>query len=237
MSVAAIAEHLGFAGLLAGPAALWIAYFYRFKDCCRPEPLRAVLGAFVSGVVAAWGGVQGYVLLARLGLPSDPVPLLDTSSPEFVWFALGVIGPLEELAKFLPFVALLAFRRPYINDATDGIVYSSAIALGFASYENVFYLSELSGVERLARALASPLVHTLFASIWGHVTATAYLAGRRWVLHGIGAWAIAALAHGLFDVATLRPDIRLGAAVLALALWLWRKRVAARHHAAPGDRH
>jgi RsiW-degrading membrane proteinase PrsW (M82 family) len=110
----------------------------------------------------------------------------------------------------------------------DGIFYASACALGFASYENLFYLPWLTGFALFGRAVASPLSHTVFASVWGHTVGVACFRRKKLgpaILKGVG---LAALLHGLFDFLTFSPLLRLFAALLLLAAWLWRIRTVER---------
>jgi RsiW-degrading membrane proteinase PrsW (M82 family) len=108
------------------------------------------------------------------------------------------------------------------NEEIDGIFYASACALGFASYENVHYLPGLAGLSLFGRAFASPLTHTIFASVWGYWVGRARLRKKKFwpaVCKGVG---LAALLHGLYDFLTYSPLLRLFSALLILAAWLWR---------------
>ena len=72
-----------------------------------------------------------YVEQAALAGVTAPMPM-----------AIGcflVIGPCEELAKFLA-VRLFVYRNKEFNEPLDGIIYAAAAALGFASLENVLYV-------------------------------------------------------------------------------------------------
>ncbi len=137
-----------------------------------------------------------------------------------------VVGLVEEIFKFLPFLAVMRFSD--FNEEADGIFYATACALGFASYENVHYLPGLAGFALYGRAIASPLSHSIFAAIWGHRVGVAYIRGTRlWpaIFKGVG---LAALLHGLFDFFTLSPLLRIFSALLVLVLWLWRIRTVER---------
>ena len=137
-----------------------------------------------------------------------------------------VVGLVEELFKLLPFPFVMRFSD--FNDEIDGIFYASACALGFASYENVHYLPGLAGFALFGRAFASPLSHSVFASVWGHLAGVAHIRKKKLlppVLKGLG---LAALLHGLFDFLNLAPLLRFFSALLILAVWLWRIRTSER---------
>jgi len=138
----------------------------------------------------------------------------------------------------LPFlVVVLRFKD--FDEPMDGIIYASFIGLGYAAIENWQYLEYLTISEALARGVASPVIHILFASIWGHWIGQAYLAGRSIVPATIASLAVAAGLHGLYDfVVILNPRLGLPiAALLILAMWLWRLKVLrAMHKAASQER-
>ena len=219
-------------GLLA-PAAFWIGYLY-YKDRYRPEPLVVVGVAYLLGVVAGFLCLQGYVMAEDLGLPADPMGLAETDPAAFLVYCLGFVGVVEELFKCLPLVLVVMHLRVF-DEVIDGIVYASSIALGFATFENLSLLPALEGAEQYGRAFASPLIHTMFSSIWGYAIAVAKLGGKPVWPAALAGLAIAALVHGVYDFLTVNPALRLGAALLILAVWIWRIRTISKLHAgAPG---
>jgi RsiW-degrading membrane proteinase PrsW (M82 family) len=214
--------------VIIAPALLWLIY-HVWKDRFRPEPVRFLLLAYVLGIGSGWFGLKAYEWAARLGAPADPHGLADTDLIGFLAYALLVIGPLEEIAKFVPF-ALVCMRLRAFDETMDGIVYASAVALGFASFENFFYMRFLEGVDLYARAVASPLTHAMFASIWGYACARARLRGGSFVLAAVLGLSVAALAHGLYDFLLLAapPWVRPIPALIVLGIWIWRMRLVRR---------
>ena len=212
-----------FAAVVA-PAAFWVAYLL-WIDRRRPEPIAKVALAVVLGLVAGYACLKVYAIV--------PAPPVQDRALFFV-YAVVVIGGLEELAKLLPFV-LVCRRLRTFDEELDGIVYASAVAIGFAMVENLLYLRELSGVALYARAIASPMVHTVFASIWGVLIARAQIAGRSIILPALLGLGIASMVHGLYDyLATDETEVvRPAAAAVILMAWLWRLRVK-RELGAPG---
>lgn len=207
------------------PVLFWAAYHY-YKDRHLPEPVSHLLLCFAFGIGASWLAIQFYGLLGVVGLRYDATVLADSSTAALLAYALFGIGPVEELAKLLPFV-LIVIRFKEFDEPIDGIIYASFIALGYAAAENVYYLQFLTPAEALARGFAGPLVHIVFASIWGHWIGMARLEGRSLIKAALAGWALAAAAHGLYDFIVLqRPYNALPiAAALILTLWLWRLKV------------
>jgi RsiW-degrading membrane proteinase PrsW (M82 family) len=203
---------------VVAPAAFWVAYLYH-HDRRQPEPLAAVALSYLLGLGAGWACLWVF----------DLIPPAPGDRLRFAAYAVGVVGGLEELAKLLPFV-LVCRRLAVFDEELDGVVYASAVALGFATVENVLYLEELSGAALYARAVASPLVHTIFASFWGVLIARAKLAGRPILLPAVAGLAIAALVHGAYDFLATDAVAQPGAAAVILLAWLWRLRVKRRLH-------
>ena len=101
------------------------------------------------------------------------------------------------------------------------------LGLGYAALENWQYLDYLTRPEAYARGFASPVIHMLFASIWGHWIARAHLAGRSIVVPTLVSFAVAALLHGLYDFVVILSPRHAPAFVVigVLSIWLWRLRV------------
>lgn len=206
-------------GILA-PALFWIGYFY-YKDRFRPEPLNKIGLAYLLGIAAALVCLQIMRLVPAVGIPYDPSALMEGNRLQFLLYSIGITGLLEEVCKFLPFlVFVLSFRS--FDEKTDGILYSSFIALGFASYENIRLLPLLDGFELIGRAIASPLTHTIFSSLWGYTLGAAHMMGRSRIRAGAVGLGLAALSHGVFNFLTTSAVLRVFSSLLILVIWVWR---------------
>ncbi len=222
---------------IAVPVLFWAGYHYH-KDRHLPEPTGHLVVTFVLGMLAAGISAGMYEGLGMIGLRHDAGYLADTSAWALLAYAVLVIGPIEEIAKLLPFlVVVLRFRE--LDEPMDGIIYASFIGLGYAAVENWQYLEYLTTLEAIARGFASPVIHMLFASIWGHWVTQAHIAGRSIVTTVIVSTATAAILHGIYDfVVILNPRFALPvAALMIVAIWLWRLRVLrSLHREASQDR-
>lgn len=204
------------AGLIAASTLFWFQY-WDLKDRRRPEPRRLLACAFLLGAAAV---PVAYVLYRAAALAGAPVHASGLGTPVAL-VCLAVVGPVEEGAKFLvaaPFV----LRWKAFDERVDGVVYGAAVSLGFAAAENVVWLPSLGLKDGFVRALCSPLVHTLFGSIWGLGAAYALLEARSvavrcaWIA---GALALAAAAHGAYDAVVLTGSSPLAVAGVVLVLW------------------
>lgn len=212
-------------GIIA-PAVFWSGYLY-YKDRFQPEPIRNLGITYILGLIAAYACMKFYGLLPLVGIPDDPSALMETQSLEYFFYSLGVIGLVEELFKFLPFLFIILKLKAF-DETIDGIVYASTIALGFASFENIYYLKYLEGFELFGRAFASPLTHTIFSSIWGYTVGKARIHGKSLFKASLIGLSIAALVHGVFDFLTISPTLRIAASLIVLIIWIWRIRVMER---------
>jgi len=209
-------------GIIA-PAVFWIGYFY-YKDRFQPEPLRNLGLSYVFGFTAALACFLFYGLLPLIGIPDDPSALMEKNRVLFFVYSLVVIGLVEEFFKFLPFLLIVA-RFKAFNEKIDGIIYASMIALGFASFENLFYLVHMEGLALFGRAFASPLTHTIFSSIWGFTVGTARIYNKPIFKASLVGISAAAFLHGIFDFFTTSSVLRVVASLLILTIWIWRIRV------------
>jgi RsiW-degrading membrane proteinase PrsW (M82 family) len=207
------------------PILFW-GYYHYHKDRHLPEPVGHLVLTFGLGIVAAGISKGLYVGLGLVNLRFDALLLADTNMTGLLVYSLLVIGPVEEFAKLLPFI-IVVLRMPDFNEPLDGIIYASFIALGYAAVENVLYLEYLTPVEAAARGFAGPVVHMLFASIWGFTTGCAHLRGESLLRGALTGFAVAAGLHGLYDFIVLQNSLNalpIAAGFIA-AIWIWRLRL------------
>ena len=95
---------------------------------------------------------------------------------------------LEEFLKWFV-IFFIAIPHAEIKNRYDGIMYSTAVGLGFATLENIIYLW-IYGVEQaLMRALLPVSSHALFGVIMGYYVSKAMLIEsnlkRRWLIYSL----------------------------------------------------
>jgi RsiW-degrading membrane proteinase PrsW (M82 family) len=217
------------------PILFWGLY-HQHKDRHLPEPVGHLALAFVLGLVSAAISKALYIALGWASLRYDALALADGNTLGLLAYSMLAIGPVEEFAKLLPFLLLL--RLPEMDEPIDGIIYASFIALGYAAVENVMYLEYLTPGESAARGFAGPVVHMLFASIWGYTIGRAHLGGEPLLPAITRGFLLAAGLHGLYDFIVLQQSLNAlpVAAVLILGGWIWRLRLlrALHDHAVRG---
>ncbi len=204
------------------PGFLWAGYHY-YHDRHQPEPILYLLIAFLLGCFSGLLGQLAYSALDIVGLRYDAFELGQHNRAGLLLYSLCVIGVIEEGAKFLPFW-LIVLKFKHFDEVIDGIIYASFISLGFACYENFHYAQFMNSREMLARGLASPLVHAMFASVWGYHCGRAWIEQRKIFPAAIYGLLIAIILHGLYDFMIIGSPgwIQASSALLILSIWLWR---------------
>jgi RsiW-degrading membrane proteinase PrsW (M82 family) len=191
-----------FLGAAAIAPSLLILWTVAAMDS-RREPARVVVVAFLLGAGIA-------VLLSFLHLQFPGIsslkdwPIIQT----YLHTTLEIAAP-EEAAKL---IVLLFFCFRYIayDHPMEGVVYGAAVGLGFAAYENFFYLvnnPEIWKTVAVMRGIFTVPVHGALGVILGIYVAKARFAGRlrrhRGHSYQIKSYAIGlgvvTVLHGLFD--------------------------------------
>jgi RsiW-degrading membrane proteinase PrsW (M82 family) len=219
------------------PLCFWAGYHY-YKDRHLPEPVGHLAIAFFLGIVSYYLGMLMYGALGVAGLRYDAFDLAGSNLPGLFVYAILGIGIIEELAKILPFM-LVATRLGSFNEPIDGIIYASFIALGFSAVENISYLRFIGGHEAWGRGFAGPLIHIVFASVWGYYIGLASLRRQKRLLVALLALLVTAFFHGIYDFIVIAlPGSTLPlAALLIVAIWLWRLWLIRHLHRESGGRY
>lgn len=212
-----IAEAARVLGTVAVGSVAWFFYF-NYKDRKSPEPRRIVLFAFVMGAVAAGAAIGIFNFLSLVGAPVDA----SGTPAEIAFTCFAVAGPVEEGVKFIV-ARTTVFRSHHYDEELDGLVYASAVALGFAAVENLLYIRDQDWRAGAARALASPLSHSLFSAVWGLGAARAHFNNygprKRFAMES-GSLVCAMAAHGLYDYSLFALDSPAASGAVVLVLWI-----------------
>ena len=209
-------------GIIA-PAIFWICYFY-YKDRFKPEPIQNLGLAYILGFAAGFICSRFYTLFPLIGITDYATVLMSGSRIEFLGYNLVFVGLVEEFFKYLPFTFIIIKFKEF-DEKIDGIIYASVIALGFASFENLGYLTRLKGFELIGRAFASPLTHSIFASIWGYAVGAARIGKKSILKASVAGLLLASFIHGIFNFFTASSVLRIISAVLILVFWIWRIKI------------
>jgi protease PrsW len=168
----------------------------------RPEPPRLV---WISAGLAALSGIP--VGLLELWLARH-IPITGNPTLGPYETALFLAGIPEETVK-IAIIAVVALRARDFDEPMDGVVYGTAVGLGFAAIENVFYVAGDTDWAFVAvtRGVLSVPFHGALGAIAGAYIALARFGGALGAHHGrwrrprlfLLAWLVPVVLHTLFD--------------------------------------
>ncbi|MEE8436625.1 MAG: PrsW family glutamic-type intramembrane protease [bacterium] len=182
-----------------GPGIFWLIVIY-LGDRVEPEPTRLVIWTFIVGGFFSF--LTAIMLWAFQSIPfGDQITALD---------AIVFAPIIEEPAKFMVCIFFLKWIGDEFDEPMDGIVYASAVALGFATFENLVYVAEFSskagtgsgawwGLVGL-RGLMTVPSHALASGVWGFALGRAKFAPEHARVRIIGLGLLGGIVlHGIFN--------------------------------------
>ena len=184
--------------------ALLLLWFVVAADS-RPEPPRLVWTAVILGALSVIPVGLLEVWLLHIPLIRNPWLAVDVSTLLFV-------GIPEETVK-ISLIAVIALRARDFDEPMDGVVYGTAVGLGFAAVENLAYLMGAGPnweITAIIRGVLSVPCHASYGAIAGAYIARARFGGAlgahsRWRRPRLllSAWLIPVVLHTVFDASLL----------------------------------
>lgn len=186
------------------PALLLTGYIW-YGDPTLRQPARSLVVTFVLGVLfAGFAAIVNTLLGGLFAL----IPVVGLALYFFI-----VVGPVEEFVKWLA-VRMYAYRREEFHAVIDGAIYGAIAGLGFATIENLIYITRVYieaievGVNLLpsaigitsVRALAGP-GHVIYSTFAGYYLGLAKFNPDNRGPIVVKGLLIAALLHGLYNTA------------------------------------
>jgi RsiW-degrading membrane proteinase PrsW (M82 family) len=153
------------------PAAVWLIFFY-IQDRLEPEPVGNVVRMFVIGLALA--GAIGLPLTNQL----FAVQTWIYRDPTTTWLAsIFVQGAVEAFIIYAT-VRYFIFDSAEFDERTDGVVYATAAALGYATALNLQFILSNGGTalgtgEVFVTEVA--LAHAAFGGVLGYFLGRAKL--------------------------------------------------------------
>ena len=146
------------------PGIILLIYVYS-QEHVDPEPTSLIIKLLVFGVFSAVIAV----VLEQVGEGILRHYLVEGSVAYIIVFTFFIVGTVEEGVKYI-FLKLGTWRNPHFNYKYDGIVYSVAVSLGFAGFENIGYIFRYGLLVAGQRAVLAVPAHVGFAVLWGYST-------------------------------------------------------------------
>ena len=204
--------------LMALAPAFAIALYIYWKDTHEKEPVGVLVMCFIFGVLICFpAGFWNSGVFEIFGFDLDQE---DNSMLISFFMAFFVVGLGEEMLKYLV-VVLYAFRKPCFNEPFDGIVYAVMVSLGFAAFENIFYVMEGGLSVAVLRMFTAVPMHAAFAVIMGYyIGLSKYYRGAARTEKSLKGLFYAVLLHGLYDFVLFQDDFPLlGLLIFPLIIW------------------
>jgi protease PrsW len=183
-----------------------ISIYIYYKDIYQKEPSRLLIACFIFGMLSTIPAIFLEQFAQGLGF---------TDTTNVVIFAFVVVAGSEELVKIM-FLRHYIYPKPEFDEPMDGIVYSVMIGMGFATLENILYVSSYGIETAMVRMITAVPAHAAFAVIMGYYVGLAKFeqsksAENKLLWQGfLGA----VLLHGVYDY-FLFQKIYEGLAILA----------------------
>lgn len=176
------------------PVIFFIVWIY-FKDKYDKEPPLKLLQYFILGILVSILAIFLELYFSRLNIFSGIAGSLYT--------AFFVAAFTEEGLKSIILIPVLLKDKNF-NEKLDGIIYSIFLALGFATIENIIYLTrerlDLYFELGITRALISIPSHVMFAITMGYyISKYKFAKENKKSKYLIYAIIIPILFHGVFD--------------------------------------
>lgn len=192
--------YIALGGIL--PAVVWL-WFWLHEDSKKPEPKRLIIATFLAGGIATLPAFLIERMVAdHFGLPEG-----------LLLFAIWAF--IEEGLKLGAALLSGEGSRSY-DEPIDSMVYLITAALGFAAFENIFFLlhHQSSGtvlneifLSGNLRFLGANILHAVTSGIAGGIMAFAFYKSRSAkICAGILGLITATLLHTLFNALIIQSD-------------------------------
>jgi len=186
--------------ILALAPCLFLLWYFYHRDKYEPEPKKKIIKIFLLGAVMVIPAG-----LLEIGIGSGIDALIGGIPHAFI-MSFFVIAPIEELLKFFT-VKKWIYRSLEFDEVMDGIVYTVAASLGFATVENILYVFQHGVQVAIARAFLAVPGHAFFGALMGYYIGRAKFNKEKessLLLKGIF---LAVFFHGLYDFLLLTQTV------------------------------
>lgn len=203
--------------ILAIAPGVAISAYIIFKDEYNREPRKHLIISFLLGMFSVSPALGMEILASLL---SSNFPIFFKSTIGIAINAYFFVALPEEICKF-SMLLWYAYRKKEFDEPFDGIVYAVMVGMGFATVENISYVSQYGLMTGIMRMFLAVPAHASFAIIMGYFMGKArFSAKKEHFLLFLGIfWAI--VFHGCYDFFLfLQESHKTGADNISLLLFL-----------------
>ena len=181
--------------ILAIAPGVAISAYIILKDQYNIEPRRHLIISFLLGMLSVLPALG--MEIAAAFFPSIFPAFFKTTTGIAINAYFFVALP-EEMCKFL-MLLWYAYRKREFDEPFDGIVYAVMVGMGFATVENIAYVSQNGLMTGIMRMFLAVPAHASFAIIMGYFMGKARFSAQkeRFLLFFGVFWAI--VFHGSYD--------------------------------------
>lgn len=192
---------------LAVPPGVAISLFVYWKDKFDREPRKLLIWSFVLGMISTLPSI----LVEAIGISSFKT---EEGMMAIAINAFLIIGLTEEFFKFV-MLRFYAYRKKEFNEPFDGITYGVMVSMGFATLENIMYVTQYGMGNAFVRMFTAVPAHATFGIVMGYYTGLAKFSKKEisCLLQGL---IYAAILHGSYDFFLMQnsiPGLAIGALV------------------------
>src|SRR4030042_2209104 len=182
--------------LIALAPCLFLLWYFYHRDKYEPEPKKKIFYVFILGCFTVIPAAIFEIFLIKW------LNYFTTGILNVFIMSFFIIAPIEELLKFL--VVIIAVYNSFeFDEVMDGIVYTVAASLGFATIENIMYVLSHGVKTGIARAFLAVPGHAFFGAVMGYYLGKAKFNKNKEVGLIILGIILAIFAHGLYDFVLL----------------------------------
>ncbi len=196
------------------PTFIWL-YFWLQEDKKHPEPKRIIMRCFAYGMFSVPVAAIFQYIWNEFFINHADIEFLFKKHYLIAIITLVIWAAAEELLKYIS-ASRGGLTQKDNNEPIDPIVYMITAALGFAAFENVFYLFNLiiNGepwsqvlITGNIRFIGATLLHVASSAVVGIFIALSYYKNKevqaRYLLTGV---VLSIVLHTIFNSFIIRSD-------------------------------
>ncbi len=131
------------------PSLFWLWFW--LKEDRHPEPRRILISTFLAGMFVV---PVAFMLERALSLVAKALGVYQIAGGFITLLFLWAL--IEEVLKYLA-AKYTALQNKNFDEPVDALIYMITAALGFAAFENIFFLINAFGVNSMSGALTANL--------------------------------------------------------------------------------
>jgi protease PrsW len=179
---------------LALAPTIAIIFYIIGKDKYNKEPFLNLFISFLLGVLSTLPAFLLQTVISKM-LSSYYAP---GTILYLLFFAFFAVGLSEEGSKYM-MLRLYAYRQKAFDEPLDGIIYGVMVSMGFATLENIVYVSQHGFQTAILRMFLSVPAHACFGVIMGYYIGLAKFNKTKASFYKRGGLILAIFFHGSFD--------------------------------------